>query len=253
MSNLKSSILNSLNNAELVHQPFSYYKIKDVFPEDFYQSLRENLPKIKDLEELKHHASKRQDSSYARRILEIREAKDLNKIPKEIRGPWKQIWELGNDPDYQKKIIEMFAPSFNQRFKGGVKKREITVKMVISRDLDQYQIQVHPDTARKVATMQFYIPEDDSLIDHGTVMYQKIPKELRQENQRYQRVDKMKFARNSGYGFAVNDRSFHAVDLMRIPKDQSRDSVTLLFMGTDKTKPKDRVYQKELKRGKPAS
>lgn len=250
------TVLKSLEKADLKHKPFSYYELEDIFPEDFYQEMRDHLPEIKDMNELKHFASKRWDRSYARRIIEVFSEDDLKKISQEHRGPWLTLWRMGQDPKYQKKVLKMLQPAIKKRFEKPLKLSDFYVKMVITRDLDQYRIQIHPDTARKIVTMQFYLPPDDDHHDLGTIMHEKVPKEKRKSknhDDKYKKIRQMKFGKNRGYGFAVNEKSFHSVDLITLPKGYTRDSVMLVFHGRKRSQKKDKIYRKEKKRGKPAS
>lgn len=250
-------LLESLKNADINRDPFSYYKVENVFPQEFYQTLRDHLPELQEMSELKHKASKRKDNTYARRVIEIRNEQDFQKIKKDIRQPWKLLWDVVNSKKYMDQVIEMLKPDLKKRFKKPfLRYNDIGVKMVICRDQDQYKIQVHPDTARKVITMQFYLPPDDQNEHLGTIMHKKLKKKDRvsdRDEDKYPILEKMRFAQNSGYGFAVGEKSFHSCDCMTLPENYTRDSVFIVFEGRKKSQKRDIVYQKEIKRGKPAS
>lgn len=250
-------VLHSLDEAEITHEPFSYYKIQDVFPEDFYKQLRRDLPELNQMQPLIQEDALRPDGTYSRRVLEVRTDHDFQvKVPPHLQGTWQIIWNLVNHPDFQKKVLKILKPSLKQRFSKKLTPKDMTTKMVITRDLDQYQIKVHPDTARKAVTMLFYLPPDDSQPHLGTILHKKAPKLRRSSDHprhKYPVHERLQFLPNSGFGFAVDHRSFHSVEAAQLPENYTRDLIALVFHPKEKTHSYDKIYQKEKSRGKPAS
>ncbi|MBN9551676.1 MAG: hypothetical protein J0H31_23145, partial [Alphaproteobacteria bacterium] len=75
------------------------------------------------------------------------------------------------------------------------------------------------DTKWKGITVQFYLPEDDSINHIGTRFAQRKPGGGGFENSH-----RMSFSPNTGYAFAVGTDTWHAVDTVG-PEVRTRDSI----------------------------
>ena len=75
---------------------------------------------------------------------------------------------------------------------------------VVYADLDGYAIKPHPDTRRKVLTMQIYLPSDDTQRDLGTTIYKISPMGVFAWKSYGLTKDKtLPFLPNTGYAFVV--------------------------------------------------
>ena len=64
----------------------------------------------------------------------------------------------------------------------------------------------------KVATVQFYLPADGSQRHYGTSIYRQ------QLDGRFETARTLECRPNSGYGFAVTDRSWHEREEIKDPR-----------------------------------
>jgi len=87
-------------------------------------------------------------------------------------------------------------------------------KPVLYKDSDGYQIKPHPDTRKKVVTMQLYCPVDDSQADLGTTLYQASLKGLFHVGSYcLEPVKTIPFLPNVGYAFVVL-KAYHTLSQM---------------------------------------
>jgi hypothetical protein len=75
------------------------------------------------------------------------------------------------------------------------------------RETEGFEIAPHPDTRKKVVTMQLYLPADHSQLGLGTALYRHKLLALPFGNwrRRFVKVKQFAFQPNSGYAFVVNN------------------------------------------------
>ncbi len=104
---------------------------------------------------------------------------------------------------------------------------------VVYADLDGYAIKPHPDTRRKVLTMQIYLPEDETQRDLGTTIYKISPMGVFAWKSYGLVKDKtLPFLPNSGYAFVVIHpaysllkSSWHGREAISVPVERPRLSI----------------------------
>jgi len=89
------------------------------------------------------------------------------------------------------------------------------------RDLPGYRIGVHPDAPYKVATLQFYLPADESQIHLGTTFHERTGHGFRE-------LKTNPFRPNSAYGFVRTDESWHSVKTLGA-HEHKRNTIALTF------------------------
>jgi hypothetical protein len=108
---------------------------------------------------------------------------------------------------------------------------------VLYRDVDGYAIVPHPDTRKKVVTMQLYCPTDGSQADLGTTLYQASLRGLLHAGSRFlEPVKTLPFLPNVGYAFTVlkayhspTRMSWHGRPAIRTPIERPRMSILNTF------------------------
>ena len=104
---------------------------------------------------------------------------------------------------------------------------------VLYTDLNGYAIKPHPDTRRKVLTMQIYLPSDDSQRELGTTIYKISPMGVFAWKSYGLVKDKtVPFLPNSGYAFVVIHPAFsllrsswHGREAISVPVEKPRLSI----------------------------
>lgn len=93
---------------------------------------------------------------------------------------------------------------------------------ILTRDIPGYSIAPHTDTHWKGITVELYLLPDDLVTHIGTIFLEK------KADGELQKVSQMKFARNSGYAFAVGDDTWHSADPVG-NEVKTRDSILLTY------------------------
>ena len=118
----------------------------------------------------------------------------------ELPGVWQDVTAALHSEQLQHVVFDALEVDFMERF--GTTRPVAYPRARLLRDEPGYVIEPHTDVVpNKVATLQFYLPADESNVNFGTVMYD--------ENKI--QVEQMKFLPNTGYAFAVTHKSWHAV------------------------------------------
>src|SRR4051812_20458213 len=90
---------------------------------------------------------------------------------------------------------------------------------LLYRDFPGYRIRIHPDTPKKLITLQFYLPVDNNQYHLGTTFHRK-------RNGAFEEVKTNPFAPNCAYAFVRTDESWHSVKELG-PKEHIRNSIAL--------------------------
>jgi hypothetical protein len=208
-----------LANAPILAFPYPHIYVPDVFPADFYARLQQNLPDPKlmiPIEKARPVTGYKEE----RYVLELSD-EHLATLPEEKRAFWADMaaWLLSG------RILQLalskFAPYVQQRFEGT--EMEFYDESLLVEDVTNYKLTPHTDAAKKVVTMLFYLPKDDSQSHLGTSIY--LPKDSafvcpggpHHPPQRFVRLTTMPFRPNSLFAFVKSDNSFHGVEPVADP------------------------------------
>jgi hypothetical protein len=209
----------NLANAPIRGFPYPHIYVPDVFPAHFYAEIQANMPDPADMLSLKEG---RGTSGYDERfVLEIA-GHQVERLPEAKKQFWKGFsgWLLsGRIRDL---VLGKFAPVIQQRFKGQ-KDLQFYDEALLIQDTTNYKIGPHTDAQRKVVSLLFYLPKDDSQAHLGTSVY--LPKDPRftcaggphYPFDNFVRAATMPFKPNSLFAFVKTDRSFHGVEPVRDP------------------------------------
>lgn len=200
--------------------PYPHFYIPDVFPVSFYQRLQKNLP----------------DPSAMRPIEDVRNLKNckerfvlgldqpsLATLPPEQKMFWGELasWLVGSR--FRALVLRKFQPFIDQRFagKGAI---ECHDEALLVQDITNLRLGPHTDAPRKVVTMLFYLPADDSQSHIGTSLYvPNVPEFTCPGGPHHDRKDftllhTNPFMPNSMFSFFKTDNSFHGVEVISDPE-----------------------------------
>jgi hypothetical protein len=136
----------------------------------------------------------------------------INRIPAKSRPFWSEIATALSSPELQYLMFRKLQVPASV---------EATARPLLVRDTDGYKINPHPDTPKKVVTVQFYLPADDSRPHLGTELY-------RRDGQSFTAVNQVPFRPHYGYAFRVTKESWHGVPRRDLSAG-ARDSLMVLY------------------------
>ncbi len=219
-SDVEMHLAYKVGNAHINMFPFPHIYVKDVFPDNYYQRLQESLPDPKAMLPIEQV---RPVKGYKERfVLELND-KNLGPLSPEVRDFWKDMQnilvERGN---FSNLVFTKFQPFIEQRFQGqpGL---GFNAETLLVEDTTNYKLGPHTDSPRKVVTMLFYLPKDDSQSHLGTSIYIPNNTEFRcpggphHAREHFSRLHTLPFLPNSMLAFFKTDNSFHGVEAVNDP------------------------------------
>lgn len=208
-------LLSSIEKTTVHDEPFSHFYLEEVFPEDLYEQVLDELPGA----ELYYCCRNYTDGegSTMRSSFELSRTK-LQELPAEQADLWRGIVSALSAPELKEAVYRRLASDLAYRF--GIARNRVAqlpgfIKPTLYRETAGFEIAPHTDTRKKVVTMQLYLPADASQLDLGTSLYRRKwwswPFGAWQH--RFVEFKRFAFRPNSGYAFVVNNtlnrRSWH--------------------------------------------
>ena len=223
VTNLISAIVANIEAAQAVEKPFFHLVFERVFPDDLYAEMVDHMPSAADYRPLpgRGGGNLREDGSSTRVKIDL-----FPEYTRHLPGRKREIWDLVGraltSAEVQDAFMRRLAPGLERRFGEGYAETGMYPIPVLTRDIPGYRITPHTDTQWKGITVQFYLPADDNNTHIGTIFHDHLP------DGSLPKVTQMKFARNSGYAFAVGDNTWHSADPVG-PDVKTRDSILLTY------------------------
>ena len=203
-------MLRRLEETTTCESPYPHFWLREVFPPDVYSQMLERLPADAAFLPLKADRFYKQDGTSTRLQLPVLE-QYLVKLPGDAADFWLGIHDVLHSRELKQAVYRRLAPGLSYRF--GVPPTEVEELPGVPaprffRERDGYAIAPHPDTRRKIVTLQFALPEDRSQLDLGTGIYVRslLPADwLRQERgfRGFRKVQQYPFEPNSAFAFSV--------------------------------------------------
>lgn len=210
-----------IRDTPLNTRPFGHLELVSPFDPALYPEILDNLPDSEMYRELRHNDALLPDGRSARLKFDLLPA-NIDRLP----GSQKTFWHEMARQMKSSLVSSAYAHKFEdalKRAKGRpIEKIKINPFPVLFRDIAGYKITIHPDSARKAITTQFYLPGDESQTHLGTLFHERRPDGSFSEGKA------MPFAPNSGYAFGVTPDSWHSVRPIR-PGDKPRNSLMIIY------------------------
>jgi hypothetical protein len=218
--------LYQIANAEVRRHPFPHFFVAPVFPQDYYRELLSRLPPtdwMKPIDETGTVQFVGGKGAEAERAYPSRFIADLADIEEreQAKDPASQFWANLSQwlmaDRFRGQIMEKFRNDMAERFGAGAAvSTDIDARLV--RDFTSYAIGPHTDSPRKLVSLLFYLPRDESMSHLGTSIYAAHDPSFRCEGTRhytykgFKRVADMPYVPNALFAFFKTDHSFHGVD-----------------------------------------
>ena len=198
----------SIDAADHFALPFPYIIFRDFFPTDFYNDLIRHIPTAG------YDPITGTGSRMALRLY----GDNIDRIDPEVKSMWAAASKVLTSDEIVLAIRKKLHDGLEIRARGdkvaGPDQLQLVPKPVLYRDRDGYQIKPHPDTRKKVVTMQLYCPADSTQEALGTTLYRASLKGLMHVGSYcLEPVKTIPFLPNLGYAFVVL-KAYHSLTKM---------------------------------------
>jgi hypothetical protein len=220
------SATNSILNAEAFRKPYPLIRFCDFFPSDFYARLVQRFPDVDRFAGLNGDGTRREYALYDERS---------DPGSEESRTLWGIVRRVLASQEIASALREKLDEGFRIRSKRSGETWPVPMhpRPVLYTDLNGYAIKPHPDTRRKVLTMQIYLPSDDSQRELGTAIYKVSPMGVfAWKSYGLVKEKTVPFLPNSGYAFVVIHpaysllrSSWHGREAITVPVERPRLSI----------------------------
>jgi len=211
-------IINSINIANCESEPCENIYLENIFTTETYKEIIRNLPQDDVFDPIEHPDAVDKNGKCTRYLIDIT-PKSIERMNINSRFFWTKMMNAFTSKELTNSIVNKFSKTLTQKFGG--KLPELVAVPIIYRDKAGYRIGIHPDIDSKIATLQFYLPEDDSQIHLGTSFHKRT-------TDGFLMLKKNDFKPNSGYAFVRTDESWHSVDELST-NEKTRNSIALTF------------------------
>lgn len=219
-SDVKLHLIYNIANTQIRTYPFPHIYVREVFPEGFFEELRQNLPDNDGYTVLQDSGRVGKGYSRARLSLFPTDLDKANLRPAQ-RDFWRRVFETLGDGEFAACVFDRFRAQIERRFTASDGTRrgiKVWHETFLMRDLDTYSLGPHTDNAAKLVSMLFYMPKDDSAAELGTALY--IPKQRgftheggpHLEFDDFDHVYTAPYARNVVTAFPKTEACFHGVE-----------------------------------------
>ncbi len=216
-------VVGSVEAAPASDHPFYHLEFDRVFPEDLYARMLQAMPVVADYRPMsgrsKGHV--RDDGTPTRVKIDLF-PEYIRNLPAEKRKVWDLVGRVLCSSEVQSAFVRRLAHPLERRFGADFADTGFYPIPILTRDIPGYKIDPHTDTRWKGITVQFYLPRDNSATHVGTIFHSVGP------DRSLKKATQMKFARNSGYAFAVGTDTWHSADPVGYDVE-TRDSILLTY------------------------
>ena len=239
---VQTHILRRLDEISTCEVPYPHFWLREVFPAETYAQMLQRLPADADFVPLKAERFYRQDGVSTRLSLPVL-THYLQKLPGDNADFWLGIHDVLHSVELKRAVYRKLAPGLMYRF--GVATSQVEELPGVPaprffRERDGYAITPHPDTRRKIVTLQFALPEDRSQLDLGTGIYVRslMPADwIGQPSgfRGFRKVQQYPFEPNSAFAFSVlnslGKKSWHGRE--KLDRDSGvRNSILTIYYAT---------------------
>jgi hypothetical protein len=199
-------MVNVVAGARVESRPFWHFIVEGIFPDHLYREMLASLPDPRLYEAFGYEKHATAGASNRGRF--VLTNANLDHLLGRQRSLWLGIRDALGCPQFKTAVFERIAPGLAYRF--GVSQEAAAAVAgyplpELFRETAGYEIKPHPDTRRKLVTMQIALPPDDSQRDIGTEFYRRSfsPLAMLRKPRGFEVVKQAPFLPNVAYVFAV--------------------------------------------------
>jgi len=209
-------VLYNIGNAPVREYPYPHIFVRDVFPADFYEEMRRNLPPREVMTTL-GKLGRVSGGDYTQRNVMLLAPEHMTGLDEGRLKFWDRLrgWLLGLR--FTNTMIAKFAPYLAHRL-GDLRTVHFGHEAMVIRDHTNYSLGPHTDSPSKALSFLFYLPADASREHLGTSIY--LPNDPgftcaggpHYKFTNFQRMLTLPYVPNALFAFMKTNNSFHGVE-----------------------------------------
>lgn len=244
-----SHFANRLREAEVLLEPYPHFCLDNIFPDEYYRALLENLPSSTSYENLYEVTTLKLDH------FRHRDQRDMNAgwtdgFPSEQKEFWNSFdsWFLGEE--MAQAVLQTFPAQMHARF--GSQWPPVSVESQLIRHRTGYFLGPHSDLHTKLVVLLLYLAPDESTAHLGTSLYRaKDPSFTCPNSTHYQFEDFIKvktapYKPNSLLAFFRSDVSFHGLEPLAETDVQHSGRDVIQYVLYDKAAREQQLHERRL-------
>jgi hypothetical protein len=232
-------ITRRISATKVSDSPFAHFLVEDVFPDDVYREILENLPSFDRFHVFSETG--RVNADYNRNRLFLSSLPDdLMRLDEKPRAFWKELFAVVGSQEILNCLFIKFGPYLHARLQArglqiAAGNFDVGVRVSLVRDRTGFELGPHTDSLSKLLSGLFYLPADEANVDLGTSLYLPTNRDFKCVGsthhgfERFERVMTAAYKPNSFFMFVKSDVSFHGVE--KVERDVSRDIMFLDILG----------------------
>lgn len=214
----KLHVMYKVLNAPVRTWPFPHICVPDIFPADFYAEIMRHRLADDCFTKLIDSGRVGKGYSGARACVFPKEV-DRTPAPDESKAFWQELFGTFSDGEFSGIWLTLFQRAIAEKMADNkVQKLDLYNELFLMRDTTTYSLGPHTDTPRKLVSVLFYLPQDDSQSGLGTSAY--LPKDRsftclggpHHGFDKFDLVATMPYLPNTLVAFPQTKRSFHGVE-----------------------------------------
>jgi hypothetical protein len=222
-------VIEKINQAQVVEDPFPYFYIENIFPESFFKTILNLYPQENQFIPL-GKTNRVGKGQYNERLMFSLEKSNVMQLSQMEFLFWKNFSDHIHSQHFTNAILERLSSYVQKRYQNKYEKLSFSTVCELLIDKTNYALGPHTDHPMRTVTCLFYLPSDDSLSHMGTSVY--VPKDrsftsdglFHHEFKDFDKIYTAPFKPNSLFGFVRTDNSFHGVEPIK------EDNVTRRLM-----------------------
>lgn len=200
-------MLNQVQSIHVDDDPFPHFSVRPFFPNDVYSDLLNRLPSSEAYEAFGYEKNRTSDGNSSRKRFCL-ENSWLERLPADQRPFWFSIRSALGSLDLKRAVFSKLADALSFRFQCDPSAAADLPGYALPelfRETTGYRIKPHPDTRKKVVTMQVSLATEANQKGLGTEFYRRSlrPAHWLREPKGFELVKEMPFLPNAAYAFAV--------------------------------------------------
>lgn len=191
----------------LLTDPFPHFVTSGFFPSDVYKRLLESFPPEASFEAFQYEKFSNNDGESNRKRFRFENA-CLNQLPPSMQEFWYAVRAALGSVELKHTVFDKLTDGLAFRYgcrPGDVEDLPGFALPELFRETAGYRIKPHPDTRKKVVTMQIALPGDTNQKSLGTEFYRRTlrPSAWVRDPKGFDIVKTMPFLPNTVYAFVV--------------------------------------------------